>query len=71
MEGYDFLRMIDEEEEEKERKRLKMQKLEAAIKRGDNAVPEWPSPEAEKPTEEKKSSRLRRPEVKFNTRDEL
>lgn len=62
--------MIDEEEEAKERKRLKMQKLEAAIKRG-NEEPEWPSPEAEKPTEEKKSSRLRRPEVKINTRDEL
>lgn len=63
--------MIDKEEEEKERKRVKMQKIEAALKRGDNEELEWPVPEAEKLAEEKKSSRIRRPEVKFNTRDEL
>jgi len=71
LEGYDFLRMIDEEEEEKERKRVKMQKIEAALKRGDNEELEWRPSEAEKLAEEKKSSRIRRPEVKFNTRDEL
>ena len=48
-----------------------MQKIEAALKRGDNEELEWPVPEAEKLAEEKKSSRIRRPEVKFNTRDEL
>ena len=63
--------MIDEEEEEKERKRLKMQKIEAALKRGDNEEPEWPPPETEQQPEEKKPSRLRRPEVKLDTRDEL
>lgn len=71
LEGYDFLRMIDEEEEKKERKRLKTQRLEAALKRGDNDDPVWPPPETEKLAEEKKSSRLRRPEVKIYTRDEL
>ena len=71
MEGYDFLRMIDEEEEAKERKRLEMQKIEAVLKRGDNEEPDWSPPETEKLTDEKKSSRLRRPEVKLNTRDEL
>ena len=71
MEGYDFLRMIDEEEEKKERKRLKTQRVEAALKRGDNDDPAWPPAETEKLAEEKKSSRLRRPEVKIYTRDEL
>ena len=71
MEGYDFLRMIDEEEEKNERKRLKTQRLEAALKRGDNDDPAWSPPETEKLPEEKKSSRLRRPEVKIYTRDEL
>lgn len=71
MEGYDFLRMIDEEEEQKERKRLKMQKIEAALKRGNNEEPSWPPQETEKLAEEKKTNRPRRPEVKFNTRDEL
>lgn len=71
LEGYDFLRMIDEEEEQKERDRLKKQRIEAALKRGDNEDPAWPPPETEKMAEEKKSSRLRRPEVKIYTRDEL
>ncbi|XP_020602426.1 thioredoxin domain-containing protein 16-like, partial [Orbicella faveolata] len=71
LEGYDFLRMIDEEEEQKERKRLKMQKIEAALKRGNNEEPSWPPQETEKLAEEKKTNRPRRPEVKFNTRDEL
>lgn len=69
MEGYDFLRMIDEEEEEKERTRLKKQKLEQALNEDLDEESEWSSSEADK-TEEKKSSRLRRPEVK-SPRDEL
>ena len=71
LEGYDFLRMIDEEEEKKERDRLKTRRIEAALKRGDNEDPAWPPQETEKLAEEKKSSRLRRPEVKIHTRDEL
>jgi len=63
--------MIDEEEEQKERNRLKMQKIEAALKRGDSEKPARPPQETEKLAEEKKSGRPRRPEVKFNTRDEL
>ncbi|XP_078380854.1 uncharacterized protein LOC144663697 isoform X2 [Oculina patagonica] len=72
LEGYDFLKMIDEEEEEKERKRLKQQKLEEFFDKDVEEEPDWPSPspEAEK-IEEKKSSRLRRPEVKSSSRDEL
>ncbi|KAJ7390629.1 cell redox homeostasis [Desmophyllum pertusum] len=69
LEGYDFLRMIDEEEEEKERTRLKKQKLEQALNEDLDEESEWSSSEADK-TEEKKSSRLRRPEVK-SSRDEL
>lgn len=63
--------MIDEEEEKKERDRLKTRRIEAALKRGDNEDPAWPPQETEKLAEEKKSSRLRRPEVKIHTRDEL
>ena len=63
--------MIDEEEEKKERNRVKTQKIEDALKRGDFEDPAQPPVETEKMAEEKKSIRIRRPVVKFNTRDEL
>lgn len=81
LEGYDFLRMIDEEEEEKERKRYKKQKLEQAVKEEiseeeEKREKEWSS-EAKDPEDKPKKiedkpklGRLRRPEGS-SKRDEL
>lgn len=75
LEGYDFLRMLDEEEEEKERQRLKKKKLERALKETDNLdeeEPDWSPPEANVVEErDRKTNRLRRPEIRVTRRDEL
>ncbi|RMX56502.1 hypothetical protein pdam_00023158 [Pocillopora damicornis] len=75
LEGYDFLRMIDEEEEEKERQRLKKKKVERALKEKDDIdeeEPNWSPPEAnEVEKRDRKPNRLRRPELGITRRDEL
>lgn len=75
LEGYDFLRMIDEEEEEKERQRLKKKKVERALKEKDDIdeeEPNWSPPEAnEVEKRDRKPNRLRRPELRITRRDEL
>lgn len=75
MEGYDFLRIIDEEEEEKERQRLKKKKVERALKEKDDIdeeEPNWSPPEAnEVEKRDRKPNRLRRPELRTTRRDEL
>ena len=78
LEGYDFLKMIDEEEEKKERKRIKRKQLEEAIvaedEEGEDDSSKPTEPELKKtdyPDKPKTSSRPRRPEVKGSIRDEL
>lgn len=78
LEGYDFLKMIDEQEEEKERKRIKRKQLEEATaaedEEGEGVSSEPTEPEPKKtdyPVKPKTSSRPRRPEVKGSVRDEL
>lgn len=78
LEGYDFLRMIDEEEEEKERKRIKKQKLEEAVEEAISEEEEEQRQEESEPEhkpkiheEKPKLGRLRRPEVRDTARDEL
>ena len=81
LEGYDFLKFIDEEEEEKERKRIKKMKLESAVEEEISKENESGEEESSEPTEPKevsrkfedklKHGRLRRPEVKKLERDEL
>ena len=78
LEGYDFLKMIDEEEEKKERKRIKRKQLEEATaaedEEGEGVSSEPTEPESKKtdyPVKPKTSSRPRRPELKGSVRDEL
>lgn len=81
LEGYDFLKFIDEEEEEKERKRIKKMKLESAVEEEISKEEESGEEESSEPTEPEevsrkfedklKHGRLRRPEVKKLERDEL
>ena len=77
MEGYDFLKMIDEEEEEKERKRIKKERFEESIagedEENEDASSDPIEPEYKKIEnhEKPKTNRLRRPEVKDAARDEL
>lgn len=78
LEGYDFLKMIDEEEEKKERKRIKRKQLEEATaaedEEGEGVSSEPTEPESKKtddPVKPKTSGRPRRPEVKGSVRDEL